>query len=1525
MVCSYRLLFLFGGLILSGIAYGQVPLAGDDEIAMYEDTPETYNILRNDSDLLSGINPGSVDLDVSTPAIDAFFESPDGTYNVNASGVLTFNPVLNFTGVATHSYTVQNNGFLFIPPATSAPATITITVAARNDPPTITAHLDLETQEGTAFSIELGDLTIYDPDNDPSEFILEIQNGANYDHTGNTVTPNANFSGPLTVRVRVSDGAAFGPTFPVTVTVNAVNSTPSITGVSSPLSVQEDFPLTLVLGNFTYTDSDVGDTFTLEVRDGTNYTHIGNQITPSLNFDDPLSVRVVVNDGTVYSDVFFAPVTVTPVNDIPKITAQDVLTTAEATPITISLDHLTIEDPDSDPSGFTLLVQPGDYTLSGNTVTPLANFNGTLDVGLVVNDGARDGNSGIFYLQLNVTAVNSKPTISAIGAQTTTENTATSPPIAFTINDAETAPGDLRLSATSSITTLVPNSGFSFGGSGTDRTVTITPANNQTGTTMITLTVSDGDETAVSAFQLSVTNVNEAPTITAITSKSTTEDQASAPIAFTVGDSDTAPGSLTVTGSASDKTLVPDANFVFAGNGANRTVIITPAANQTGTTIITLQVSDGSLTQETTFSFSVTPVNDKPTISAISAQTTAESTATPAIPFTVGDAESDLDLLAVTGVSSNLSLVPNGNITLGGTGASRTVTILPATGQNGVASITLTVSDGATTAQTSFQLTVSSFNDPPTITPISEQTTTEDIATGAIPFTIGDADTPVSSLTLTATSSDKTLVPDASINVTGTDISRAVTITPALNQNGTTTITITIGDGTSSKEISFPLVVTPENDAPTITTIAAQNSSENVATPALPFTLADVDTDVTALAVSGSSTNKTLVPDDRITFGGSGAARTVIVAPAAGQSGTTTITISVSDGSLTASISFLFTVTSVNDAPTITSISSQTIKEDTPTSALTFTIGDAETPATSLTVTGSSSIKTKVPDANIVFGGEGANRTVTITPALNQNGDVTITLTVSDLNSSKQMTFPLVISPVNDAPVITGNNAITIPEDTQLTLTTKDHLLISDPDGDTNFKVTVHSGEDYSFTGTATILPKTDFYGTLTVNVSVSDGALESALYPVKITVSDVNIAPKIESQYEPNPIPIEENTSYQLTTERFKITDPDNIPTDWKLIVSEGKNYSLSGPNKTIITPLPNYKGDLDVIVMVSDGKNQSLPFAVKITVIPKSEEPNIIGQEGLITNEDEPLTLEGGNFTMTGSGKESFTMTILDGENYSIEGLTVKPDLNFNGFLFVGIQVGIGSKLSIPFKAQVFVVPVNDAPQILTMETDEIHYEPGSGPISITENFDADDVDSKFLNYAEVGLLDSNYSPLNDELIFEVEDSIRGVYDASRGVLSLLGYATSAQYELAIKSVKYNYRLTLDENGEQSEISTLPKRVYVKLSDGLAVSDIHERPIDLETSVDLDIPTAFTPNVDLVNDTWAVRPVTNSDQFDKTIIRVYNKRGLLVYESIGLEKEWDGTFNGEVLPMDTYYYTIDLQVSFVNKTYKGAVTLLR
>ena len=153
--------------------------------------------------------------------------------------------------------------------------------------------------------------------------------------------------------------------------------------------------------------------------------------------------------------------------------------------------------------------------------------------------------------------------------------------LAFTLADAN-ADTLFTFGASSGNTALVDASGILLGGSGTARTVTLTPALNQFGTASVTLTVGDGALTATRNFVLTVNSVNDAPTVTAIAPQSTNEDTALSGLAFTVGDVETAAGALVVTATSSNQTLVPNANLVLAGANAAKTLSLTPAANQNG-------------------------------------------------------------------------------------------------------------------------------------------------------------------------------------------------------------------------------------------------------------------------------------------------------------------------------------------------------------------------------------------------------------------------------------------------------------------------------------------------------------------------------------------------------------------------------------------------------------------------------------------------------------------------------------------------------------------------------------------------------------------------------------------------------------------------------------------------------------------------------------------------------------------------------------------------------------------------------
>lgn len=312
-------------------------------------------------------------------------------------------------------------------------------------------------------------------------------------------------------------------------------------------------------------------------------------------------------------------------------------------------------------------------------------------------------------------------------------------------------------------------------------------------------------------------------------------------------------------------------------------------------------------------------------------------------------------------------------------------------------------------------------NTPPTITAIGGQTINEDGIAGPLSFNVGDAQSPAGNLTLSATSSNPSLVPIANITFGGSGANRSVTIAPLANAWGTAQITVTVSDGELSAFRQFTLTVNSINDAPTLTAISGQSIDEDGIVGPVSFTVADVETAPGSLTLSGNSSNPTLVPNGNITFGGNGANRTVTIRPSTNQTGSAQITVSVSDGSAVGTRVFTVTVNPVNDAPTITAIVDQTIDEDKFAGPISFTITDVESSASSLTLNASSSNPTLLPVGNIVFGGSGANRTVTLTPAPDQFGTCQITISVSDGELSAGRSFTLTVNSVPDALTPPGN------------------------------------------------------------------------------------------------------------------------------------------------------------------------------------------------------------------------------------------------------------------------------------------------------------------------------------------------------------------------------------------------------------------------------------------------------------------------------------------------------------------------
>ena len=130
-----------------------------------------------------------------------------------------------------------------------------------------------------------------------------------------------------------------------------------------------------------------------------------------------------------------------------------------------------------------------------------------------VSIDAGDPNTTNNYTAL-AAAINAPPSISNISDQGTQPDVAVVVP--FTINDAETSANALALSATSSDTNLVSTASLALGGNGANRSITITPNPGQTGSALITVTVSDGLASASASFLLTVTPINHAPQLAAI-------------------------------------------------------------------------------------------------------------------------------------------------------------------------------------------------------------------------------------------------------------------------------------------------------------------------------------------------------------------------------------------------------------------------------------------------------------------------------------------------------------------------------------------------------------------------------------------------------------------------------------------------------------------------------------------------------------------------------------------------------------------------------------------------------------------------------------------------------------------------------------------------------------------------------------------------------------------------------------------------------------------------------------------------
>jgi gliding motility-associated-like protein len=88
----------------------------------------------------------------------------------------------------------------------------------------------------------------------------------------------------------------------------------------------------------------------------------------------------------------------------------------------------------------------------------------------------------------------------------------------------------------------------------------------------------------------------------------------------------------------------------------------------------------------------------------------------------------------------------------------------------------------------------------------------------------------------------------------------------------------------------------------------------------------------------------------------------------------------------------------------------------------------------------------------------------------------------------------------------------------------------------------------------------------------------------------------------------------------------------------------------------------------------------------------------------------------------------------------------------------------------------------------------------------------------------------------------------------------------------------------------------------------------------INLVIPNTFTPNYDGINDTWKIPALAS---YPDCMVRIFNRYGAIVYNSIGYGTPWDGTVKGQDVPVGVYYYIIDTKILGIKAS--GSLTVIR
>ncbi len=532
-----------------------------------------------------------------------------------ALGTISGNPpTLIYCHTGPRSTAVVEDAFTYTATdskgAVSVIATVKLQLQPVNRPPTASTL----TSSGNEDSIITLSLAGEDPDDDALDYEI-VADPANPSATVGplhgtlsgvaprlTYQPAANFHGADRFYFRVSDSVLSSAMTEVSITVLPVNDEP--VAVAKSLTGLEDGTITIA---FDATDVD-GDalSYTTTLPDGfpctVTLSGASAIFTPEANFNGPAVFTYTAADSSGGAATAEVSLAVTPVNDVPVVTANPApLTLAEDG----SLTFIPVgSDSDGDALTYEISTQPDHGTLIGNPdgtflYTPMANYNGSDNFTYIAKDASLY--SAPATVSLTIDAIDDQPIASAASYTLDEESS-----VNFTLvgNDAD---GD----ALAFKIVTQPTHGVV---AGTASNLTYTPAANFNGEDALTFKItSAAAESAIATVSFTVAPQNDAPV--AIGRSLTTDEDTAIPITLTATDEDnealtfeisTQPHHGTISGTVPNVTYTPSPNF----NGADRFAFVAKDA--------------ASISPPTNIAIAVRPVNDSPVGQIVSVSTTED-------------------------------------------------------------------------------------------------------------------------------------------------------------------------------------------------------------------------------------------------------------------------------------------------------------------------------------------------------------------------------------------------------------------------------------------------------------------------------------------------------------------------------------------------------------------------------------------------------------------------------------------------------------------------------------------------------------------------------------------------------------------------------------------------------------------------------------------------------------------------------------------------------------------------------------